>query len=243
MSWRPLDPEASPGLAAGDKALRNSRRNARESEPVSVRFLDRHGFVPIRRTWMSRLTLTDLDPSNFPDRSKLMHAAGIRITTLANEGPDRPEVRHRLYEQGRTSSIDTPRMGEYYPPSFEEFIAMSIEYPTALPEAIFLACHGSEYVGWSTLPRVLASPDTLDIGFTGTLRKYRGRGIASELKRHAVEYARSHGYSYIITGNDSLNTNIWAINEKLGFRREQTLIQAEKTLASARDSVPAGLAR
>jgi len=85
-------------------------------------------------------------------------------------------------------------------------------------------------VAWSSLQRMRGLPDTLDIGFTGTLPEFRGRGIASELKRRAVVYARDHGYRYLVTGNDSLNPRIWAINQKLGFQKWSVLVQAEKLL-------------
>src|SRR5208282_2021298 len=206
------------------------RGTVRDDDPLGVRFLELRGLVPQRKTWLSRLKLTDLDLSAFPDRSKAMSDRGIRITTMAAEGADRAEVRHRLYDLSRISSQDVPMIGEYTPVTFEEFVAIDVVGPKVLPDAIFLACDGEEYVGWSTLQRMLGLPDTLDIGFTGTLPKFRGRGIASELKRRGVEYAQTHGYRSLITSNDSLNPRIWAINEKLGFRKERTWVQAEKIL-------------
>jgi len=125
-------------------------------------------------------------------------------------------------------------MGEYTPATFEEFVSIDVAGPQAMPDATFLACVGEEYVAWSSLERELGTPETIGIGFTGTLPDYRNRGIASELKRRAVEYARAHGYRSLITGNDSLNTRIWAINEKLGFRPEITWLQAEKPLPSTK---------
>jgi len=145
-------------------------------------------------------------------------------------GSDRPEVRHRLYDPNRITSEDAPHLGDNTPQTFEDFVETDILGPKVLSDAIFLACRSEEYVGFSSLQRVLGSPDTLDIGFTGTLPSYRGRGIASELKRRGVDYARTHGYRSLITGNDSLNPRIWSINQKLGFRKEEVLIQAEKTL-------------
>jgi RimJ/RimL family protein N-acetyltransferase len=204
--------------------------NAREDDPPSVRFLERQGFVPSRKTWASRLDLTNLDLSKFPDRSKDLADSGIRITTFAEEGADQSDVQHRLYELGRITSEDAPRIGDYAPVTFEEFRAIDLNGPNAIPDAFFLACSGEQYVAWSTLQRMPALPDTVDIGFTGTLPEFRGRGIASELKRRAVVFARDRGYRYVVTGNDSLNPRIWAINEKLGFQRQMVLVQAEKNL-------------
>ncbi|MGP8072329.1 MAG: GNAT family N-acetyltransferase [Thermoplasmata archaeon] len=218
--------------AVGRNALA-LRCSARADDVRSVQFLERQGFVTRRKVWLSRLDLTALDLSGFPDRSKALGVQGIRITTLAAEGADQPENRRRLYQLARITSEDVPRMGEYTPASFEEFVEMDVGGPKAIPEAIFVACDGEEYVAWSTLERELGSPDTIGIGFTGTLPKYRGRGIASELKRRAVEHARSLGYRYLITGNDSLSRPIWAINEKLGFRPMITWVNAEKVFSPA----------
>jgi GNAT superfamily N-acetyltransferase len=210
--------------------------SAREDEPFSVRFLQRQGFVTLRKTWTSRLSLGELDLSKFPDHSNALSSLGIRITTLAAEGADRLETRRRLYELSRITSEDAPRMGEYEPVSYQEFVDIDVEGPTVLPDAIFLAVSGENLVGWTTLQRLRGLPDSLDIGFTGTLPEFRGRGIASELKRRAVEYARDHGYRYILTGNDSLNPRIWAINEKLGFRKLVVFVQAEKNLRPTESS-------
>jgi RimJ/RimL family protein N-acetyltransferase len=204
---------------------------AREDDDAGVRFLDRHGFLTLRKIWLSRLDLTGLDLSSFPDRSRDLQDRGIRITTVAAEGFHRSEVQRRVYDLVRVTAEDVPRVGEYTPATFEEFVALELQEPKILPDAFFLACQGEEYVGLTSLQREPGLSDTLGISFTGTLPNFRGQGIASELKRQAVEYARTQGtYRYIITGNDSLNPRIWAINEKLGFRREQTWLSAEKSL-------------
>ena len=206
--------------------------SAREGDPPTERFLQRRGFTPVRKVWLSRLNLVDLDLSKFPDRSRELSEQGIRITTLAEEGAKRPEVRKRLYRLGQITSKDVPRLGDYTPVTFEEFIAVDVDGPKAIPEATFIAIHGDEYVAWSTLERELGSPDSIGVGFTGTLPQFRGRGIASELKRRAVEYARAHGYQSLITGNDSSNKPIGAINEKLGFRPEIVWVNSEKALTA-----------
>ncbi len=204
--------------------------SVREDDVPAVRFFERHGFRTVRKTWRSRLDLATYNPSALPDRSKELAEAGIRFTTLAAEGSDRPDVRRRTYELSRAASKDVPRLGEYTPISFEQFVQIEIETPAALPEAFFLAAHGDRYVGHTTLQRELLRPDSLHVGFTGTHPDFRGRGIASELKRTAVEYARGRGARYLVTYNDSLNRPMWAINEKLGFRRQVTWLMGEKAL-------------
>ncbi|MCI4364791.1 MAG: GNAT family N-acetyltransferase [Thermoplasmata archaeon] len=213
----------------------------RENEPRAVRFMEQSGFVPRRKAWRSRLDVARADLSKFPDRTRPMADRGIVLTTLAEEGRERPEVRQRAFRLCTAASADVPRMGEYSPVSFEEFVEFDLNGPGALPDAYFLARRGDEYVGSTVMDRDLAEPDTLQVGFTGTHPGFRGLGIASELKRRAVEYARTRGYRFLLTNNDSLNHPIWAINERLGFRPETTWIQGEKELVPRTPtSVPSG---
>jgi len=204
--------------------------SVRDDEALAVRFYEHRGFRTLRKTWRSRLDLATYNPSVLPDRSKELAEAGIRFTTLAAEGSGRAEVRRRAYELSRVASKDMPRLGEYTPISFEQFVQLEIEGPAALPEAFFIAVHGDRYVGHTTLDRELLRPDCLHVGFTGTHPDFRGRGVASELKRRALEYARGRGTRYLVTYNDSLNRPIWAINEKLGFRTLVTWLLGEKSL-------------
>lgn len=208
---------------------------ARADRPRAVRFLEERGFQTIRTSRRSRLDLTQPDPAGVPDRSEDLGRAGLRFTTLTEEGVDRPEVRRRFYELSVIAQRDTPRMGEYHPISFEEFVQVEIAGPKAMPEATFLACVGEEYVAWSSLEREDGVPGMVGIGFTGTLPKYRGRGVASELKRRAVRFARDHGFRTLITYNDSENLAILAINGKLGFRTEIVRLQVEKRLGPEGD--------
>jgi len=205
----------------------------RGNDPPSLRFQERHGFAPTRTKWESRLDLTQFNPSRFSDRSKVLLDRGIRITTLAAEGADRPEVLRRFYDLWTITVEDEPRMGDYFPISFDAFLETVIRGPKVLPDATFLAQLGEKYVGSSSLERDLSVPDNIEVGFTGTLPEFRGLGIASELKRVAVIYARTQKYHSVTTGNDSLNPRIWAINEKLGFRRERTWIEGERSVRPA----------
>jgi RimJ/RimL family protein N-acetyltransferase len=201
---------------------------AREDDPRSVRFLERHGFVTKGRMWESRLDLGTVDLSKLPDRTERLLTDGLRFTTAAAEGIQRPEVRAGLHRLHVASAADIPRLGEYTPHPFEVFAANHLDAPEVIPEAIFLAAAGNEFVGMSSLLRSAALPDTLGVAYTGTDPRFRRRGLALELKRRAVAYARAHGYRYLVTGNDSRNAAMWAINEKIGFRRAMTWIQGEK---------------
>lgn len=202
----------------------------RSDDPRSLSFVRRLGFVEKRRVWMSTLDLSRSDLPSLPDRTESLERAGIRFTTLAAEGPERPEVRRRVFDLLSEASRDVPRMGEYTPISFEQFVG-EFASPGFLPEGFFLAVEGETYVGLSNFQQSLAEKDGLRVGFTGTRAAYRGRGIASELKRRAYEFARGRGVRYLRTMNDSLNRSIWAINEKQGFRHTVEYVDFERPLS------------
>jgi mycothiol synthase len=212
--------------------------NVRNADPRAKKFAERAGFVPRRTMWMSELDLSRPTPTAIVDRTSELEREGIRFTTLADEGFARPEVRKRLFDLWVESSRDVPRMGDYVPVSFESFTAM-VEAPNVMPEAFFLGISGEAYVASSHLERDLSRPDSLFVGFTGTRSAFRGRGIATELKRRSVAYAQEHGYRFLRTLNDSLNPSIWAINEKMGFHRVLEISQLERLLPPPASAAPA----
>lgn len=215
-------------LEIGRRHARRLWAAVRADDARAVRFLSEQGFVERRRSWRSRLDLARA--ANLPDRTETLTQQGISFTTLAEEEVDNPEVLRELYDLSVATVADEPRLGPYTPMTFEQFVEMELRGPSFLPDAYFLAREGSRFVSSSALRRAEGEPDTLQQSFTGTRREFRGRGIASELKRRAVEYGRANGYRFIRTGNDSLNQPMLAINRKLGFQREIERIAAEKQL-------------
>jgi len=211
---------------------------ARLDDERGVRFLARQGFTEVRRRWRSRLEVGTASPS--PDRTGELAEMGIILTTLAEEGSDRPDVLHRAWELFNSASADEPRAGPFTPISFELFVEWNRGSISKLPEAFFLAREGERYVGMCNLELLEAEPDCLHQLFTGTDPSRRGRGIATALKRRTVEFAQQRGYRYIRTSNDSLNRPMWAINEKMGFRREKEEVEARKYVTGGGpDSPPA----
>lgn len=216
--------------AARARGLKGLWGGVRADNPRNVRFFENAGFREKRRSWTSRLDVNGAPADLRPRSPERWAAEGIVFTTVQEEGPDRPEVRERLYRLYREAMKDTPRMGGRSDATFDEFAGYVFGGVGYLPEALFVARAGDEYVSLSLLYRHAAEPGVLHVSFTGTLPSYRGRGLAGELKRRTIEFARSHGYRYIETDNDSQNERIWSINRQLGFRQFRVWISGEKEL-------------
>jgi mycothiol synthase len=203
---------------------------ARVDRPRDVAFAEQQGFRVVRRRWDSWLELPAPGYASIPDRTDALAREGIEFTTLAKEGPDREDVRRRLLTLFNEALADEPRVGPYTPATYEQFVSLNLEGPGFLPEAFFLARKDDRYVGVSNLELLPGEPGVLHQIFTGMLREFRGRGIATELKRRTVAYAQERGFRSIRTSNDSLNHPMWAINVKLGYHRKVENAQFEKFL-------------
>jgi len=207
--------------------------SVKESDERARRFYDASGFTTVRTVWNSRLDVESAHLDSLRDRGSELAASGIRFTTLAEAGAGSPEVRHRYYELHEAVSADAPSIDDHTPITYDEFARLLLDRPGLSPAGVFLAVDGAKFVGLTTIEEMQNEPGACTVGFTGTLAAYRGRGIATELKRRALLYARAAGYRSIRTFNDSLNAPIWAINERLGFRRGATFLQGEKRFGPA----------
>ncbi|MEV6951924.1 GNAT family N-acetyltransferase [Streptomyces sp. NPDC051183] len=54
-------------------------------------------------------------------------------------------------------------------------------------------------------------------GMTGTLRAFRGRGLAKLAKTDSLRRARAAGYTEAFTGNDTGNAPMLAVNQRFGY--------------------------
>lgn len=202
----------------------------RERDMRERAFVEHRGYRPQRSTFLSRLDLRSANLEDPGGVGRKLEADGIRCSTLEAEGAKDPTVRRAIYSLSQTCSRDTPRVGEFSPTAFEDFEALYLDDSMVVPAGFFLAIDRGEYVGLSNLLIDSLRPDTLRIGFTGVLPTYRGRGIAAELKRRAAEFARTAGYRYLQTGNDSTNQPILAINQRMGFQPDLVWLTCEKRL-------------
>lgn len=224
------------GLALAEALDREARRlgvrqlyaGARTTDLRAVHFLNLQGFTVRARTWRSRL---EVSSAVIPrDRTDELRRQGFTFATLEQENVEDPRLLRELYELTVATSADEPRLGPYTPVTLEQFIERDLRGPGFLPGAFFLAKRAGRLVGSSALRRIELVAGALHQSFTGTRREIRGLGVATELKRRGVEYARAHGYREIQTGNDSRNLPMLEINRRMGYQPETMRILASRSL-------------
>jgi mycothiol synthase len=208
------------------------RAGVKESDGHSVAFATHVGAVELKRDWESRLDLAAFDPAPFAAAPKRAYAAGVRITTLADELRADLDAVRKAYALHAETRLDVPNLDQPTPSPFERFEEETLRSPWALPEAYFIAIRGGRYVGESALATEGANPTVIHQQITGVLRDERGKGIAMALKLRTVAYAKERGFREIRTWNASINRPMLAINEALGFTKQPAWITFGKDLSA-----------
>ena len=86
------------------------------------------------------------------------------------------------------------------------------------PEGMLLAVVEDEIVGCAGLERDVDEPTRAENALTAVLRGWRGRGIATSLKRATLTLAAAKGVRQIYTWTQTDNEGMRALNEQLGYR-------------------------
>jgi len=206
------------------------------SETEMLRLLESRGFAETSRVLDLRLDVTGVEVGQLAELKRRFEGEGILISTFAEERVRDPRCVEKIYELTTLLSQDDPARGPFVPPAYDAREALLwLEMPYVLPDALFIAKRGDEYVGISDVSLFEAMPGGLTQGFTGVKCQYRRRGLATALALHGIVYAQSHGYRLIQAFNKPQQQAIRALNEKLGFRVLFENLMLEKCL---REVVP-----
>ncbi|WP_028550221.1 GNAT family N-acetyltransferase [Paenibacillus sp. UNC451MF] len=202
-----------------------------DDDEAALHFARHQGFVIDRHSFQSVLSLEGLDAATVygADVSKHLERAGIRFTTLAEEGLAEGEL--KLYELYKETLVDIPGYtGEV--PVISEWRKWYLMASGYAPEQVLIAADGDRFVGVSN---VLHNVQTNGMyhEYTGVSRDYRRRSIGLALKVKAIELAVKRNAEYIRTDNDSTNVPILTINRRLGY---QPLRGSYRVLVSLRES-------
>ena len=190
------------------------KSRVKDDEPGWNEWAKSNGFKIERHSFRSSITLADFDLSEHPSRISELVSERIVFSTLAELG-DTTENRRKYYEADSAAAIDIP--GEDHVESWTEYEAEVFNNKEYRPEGAHLALDGERIVGVAHV-WLDAEHDRMENAFTGVIREYRGRGIATALKLLTIKHARNVGVSEILTENDSENAPILAVNRKLGYK-------------------------
>jgi GNAT superfamily N-acetyltransferase len=181
----------------------------------SLAFAHRFGFAEVDRQ-VEQLRPIGVEPRPpVPD--------GIEIVTVA----DRPELWPMAFDQvGRAAVLDMAVVSPLQL-TLDEWEREWID----TPEATFLAMSGpDEIVGLASLHLDEDVPHRAEQGFTAVRADWRGRGIASTLKRTTLWWAAEHDIREVYTWTQTGNENMRRLNEHLGFHYGQTSIDVTAPL-------------
>lgn len=175
-----------------------------KGEPESVSWGERRGYETTAEARFSRADLSQLPP--MPELP-----AGVTTMTLAELGPD------GTYAIDSATVVDEPSdmpmdqveqsewMRDIWNDPLQRFDLGTAVLVDGVPAAATFV-EGDPAAG------------RMNSGGTGTLRAYRGRGLAKIAKSVALRNARAAGFTEAFTANDEVNGPMLAVNTWLGYR-------------------------
>ena len=177
---------------------------AREEDPDGVDYALRRGFVEQSREAGLELRLEGVAPP------AVEPPEGIEIVTLAEHS----ELAHPLYDVACESFPDIPGAEDEVLQPREHWVQHHLFGPG---KETWIAVAQAEPVGYAILRVSAARPGDGNHAMTGVKRAWRGRGIASALKRAQIAWAIEHRLDLLDTTNEVRNAPMRRVNEKLGY--------------------------
>jgi RimJ/RimL family protein N-acetyltransferase len=179
----------------------------RADDENSLLFATRRGFSEVSRDRDVMLDVTKLPPAE-PEPPE-----GIELASFA----ERPDLLPAVFDVDSEVAPDVPGHEEHAPRTYDHWARQNVEGPGAMLEACFIALDGQEVIGYAALRRYgEGSPEAENL-LTAVRRQWRGRGIATALKRAQIEAARLEGVERIFTTNDEANVAMRGVNARLGY--------------------------
>jgi len=171
-------------------------------EQASQRFATVHGFRHTNTTRISGVDPRTVEPRSAPP--------GVELRPLATLDP------RQVYELDAEAMSDVPGEVAMDDVSFDQWLEDYWRHPETDLEASVAAFVDHRPVAFT---HIRISPDGRAVtDMTGTLRAYRGRGLAFQAKRATLVNAARAGVELVSAENDETNGPMLRINEKLGYR-------------------------
>lgn len=161
----------------------------------------------LARGWTRLITapLIALDPRSVPSAPA---PPGFRCVPLSDLGPA------DVFSAVAAAALDEPSPVPNDDTRFEDFLR-EWDDPDLDLDASMATLDDDGRVAAFAFIKIVG--DRAQHGFTGTLREYRGQGLATAAKRAALREAAAHGVTRVTTMNAEENVAMRAINRNLGF--------------------------
>jgi GNAT superfamily N-acetyltransferase len=184
--------------------LGDSSRIQSSADEAGRSFAERHGF---RQTHTRRIS--GVDPRTV-DTGEL-DSAGARIVSMREVGPE------QTFAVDAESVLDEPGDDPIDALEYEQWLHDYWERPDLDLDVGRAAVVDGKAVAVAYVIVDLESRRAVN-AYTGTLRDYRGRGLARLAKLGVMRRLAELGVTLMITENDETNAPMLAINERLGYR-------------------------
>ncbi|MFD9303597.1 GNAT family N-acetyltransferase [Streptomyces sp. NPDC060048] len=211
-----VDP-AHRGLGAGGALLRAAEEHltaegAKDSyawvldEPPHRAFAEGHGYRASRSAHFLRL---DLATAELPPLPALPAGVELRPGSAFAADP-RP-----LFEADAAASLDEPGDVATEFDDYEDWLRHTWNHPYLDRELTTVVLVDGEVAAFTAAHCDGAA--RYSSAMTGTLRDFRGRGLATLAKTDSLLRARAAGYTEAFTGNDTGNGPMLAVNTRFGY--------------------------
>jgi GNAT superfamily N-acetyltransferase len=173
--------------------------------PAHLAFAERHGYERRRAAYFLRLDLANatLPPLWSPP-------PGVELRTAADFADDpRP-----VFALDAETVADEPGDVDIEFTDYETWLAESWRHPLLDRELTTVAVVDGRPAAFSV---AYTDGTRYATAMTGTVRHQRGRGLAKLVKAASLHRARAAGYTEALTGNDTDNGPMLAVNKWLGY--------------------------
>ncbi len=200
-------------LARHCEAQGHARVAAVVEDEGSAEFAGRFGFAEVDRE-VEQLRTIGAEPEP-------VIPPGVDIVSVAA----RPELWEQAYHQVHETLADMA-LTSTLQVSLAEWKRDWIK----TPEATFTALADGEVVGVASLRLDADQPGRAETGYTAVRRDWRGRGVATALKRTTLSWAAEHDIAEVYTWTQRGNDSMRALNERLGYTYGAVSIRVEAPL-------------
>jgi GNAT superfamily N-acetyltransferase len=186
-------------------------RTTSNHDDASRRFLASRGFRHTLTERVSGVDPREIDLSEFSTLADAKGDEGFRLVPMTGVSAD--EIYRIDIEATRDIPMDEP-FGDITFPDWER---RYWRHPNVTLEGSRVVVQDGRAVSFAMIHADLARRKATN-EMTGTLRAFRGRGLARLAKLGTIEWAVEQGITQILTGNDETNAPMLAINVRLGYR-------------------------